>query len=101
MEKTSVNNPKAQKALAIARNVILAADEATALAKALARKKRIFQPKNRSPKNKFERRLKIFRAIVNLGSIKRQNLMILVTPIPRYPKGWDSGNNLPEFVKVF
>jgi len=83
MEPLIGDDPKKQKALALARNTVDFADELVSLAKLISKRKRIFQKIDRRPKNKIQRRIKIFSKIINLRLLQMQQLMIMQTPIPK------------------
>lgn len=92
-----IKKAKMEKALAISEIIIQSAEEVTELAKALGRKKRIFQPKNRMPGRKQQRKLKIFRQIMNLMMARERIKMIMQTPIPKFAPG---GNQAGKMIAI-
>lgn len=82
------DNPIMQKKIAIMDNSIQMAKSVAELARLCSRKKkRIFQPINRMPKGRIERKKKIFKKMVDLHMSRMRHELILQTPIPKFPKG--------------
>lgn len=87
------DDPRIQKKVAIMENAIQLGKSVGELARLCSKKKkRIFQPKNRKPKGKIERKKKIFQKMLRIQSIIMRHGFILQTPITKFPKGsFDSG----------
>lgn len=80
-------NPKMEKKVAIAENLIHMTQTVADIAQLSSRRKRIFQPINRMPKGRIERKKKIFNKMVALHIGRMRHELILQTPIPKFPKG--------------
>jgi hypothetical protein len=87
LKEVAKDNPVLQKRIAIMENAHEMGKSIVELAKLSTRKKRLFRPINRNPKNKIERRVKIFRKLIQIQSSRMRHEMIMQTPIPKFPKG--------------
>lgn len=82
------DNPTMLKKIAIVDNSFLMAKSVVELAQLCSKKKKkIFQPINRMPKGRIERKKKIFRKLVDIQSARMRHELIMQTPIPKFPKG--------------
>lgn len=87
LKDASKGNPKMEKKVAVAENLIHMVQTVAEIAKLSSRRKRIFQPINRMPKGRIERKKKIFNKMVALHMGRMRHELILQTPIPKFPKG--------------
>jgi hypothetical protein len=87
LKETAKDNPVLQKKIAIMENAHEMGKSVVELAQLSTRKKRLFRPINRNPKNKIQKKAKIFKKIVDIQMARMRHEMILQTPIPKYPKG--------------
>lgn len=99
------DNPIMQKKIAIMDNAVQFGKSVVELAQLCSKKrKRIFQPINRMPKGRIERKKKIFNKLVEIQMGKMRHELILQTPIPKFPRGsYDSGivgENGPEIINL-
>lgn len=99
------DDPIVQKKVAIIQNSIQFSKSVVELAQLCSKKKkRIFQPINRMPKGRIERKKKIFNKLVEIQMGKMRHELILQTPIPRFPKGsYESGivgESGPEIINL-
>jgi hypothetical protein len=87
LKKSANGDPRMEKKIALLENATELATTLVEIALSSKRKKRTFQPIDRRPKNKLERKRKLFEKIKKAQMLRMRHQLIASAPIPKFPPG--------------